>query len=64
MDRLGLPDEVIPHLRNMINETCSSRWEHVLTGPPWGLRRKDAQSLANSMYRDLTGKKVCGFLQD
>ncbi|KAF8330272.1 hypothetical protein F5887DRAFT_1081863 [Amanita rubescens] len=58
MDRLRLPDEIIPRLRALICETRSSRWEDVLCEPQWGLDRKAANILAQAMHVDTTGKKA------
>jgi hypothetical protein len=59
MDRLKLQDDIIPHLRALMCETRSSRWEEVLSKPQWGLDHKAAKILAQAMHADITGNKVC-----
>ena len=52
LDRFGLPDSLIPRLRNMARTVRSNRWAEVLQSPEWGLGYEEALRLSKALSAD------------
>ena len=57
IDRFGLDDSLVPHLRVLTRQVRSSRWETVLRTPKWGLSYEQSANLAGAMRADICGRQ-------
>ena len=53
LDAHGLPDELIPHLHQMITSVRHSRWMQVLQGEGWNLDASAAVALSQALLADV-----------
>jgi hypothetical protein len=55
IDWFGLNDSLVPHLRVLTSNICSSYWESILRTPHWGLSYEQATNLAKAIQADISG---------
>ena len=53
LDRLGIEDHFILHLRDLVGNVRSSKWSATLTSPEWGLSSDSAGDLYDALMEDL-----------